>query len=507
MPISGAKHAHASLLLSSLLFICAIGFVRCAGDEIRILLDFKTALQSTDASLFDSWTEEASGSSSPCNFAGVTCNTAGSVTEIDLASRGVSGTLRVDSLCKLPSLEKVSMAYNLLTGSLGPGLRNCSNLLRAQGGFRPCRSGSGNSGHLRIFLSCFVAGSAIVVTCLACYIYLKKRRMGDDLKRSSRDDSWDLKSFRVLTFTGEEILNGIKDENVIGRGGSGNVYRVVLGNRAELAVKHIWTTNAGPTSGGGAPKSSSPMLGKRRPAAKSSELEAEVATLSSVRHVNVVKLYCSITSEDSSLLVYEYLPNGSLWDRLHSSEKAELDWRRRWEIAMGAAKGLEYLHHGCERPIIHRDVKSSNILLDESFKPRIADFGLAKIVRSDAVNKDATGHVIAGTHGYIAPEYGYTYRVTEKSDVYSFGVVLMELVTGKKPMEPEFGENKDLVWWVSSRMRSRESVVSVVDPRIPESLREDAVKMLRVAVLCTARLPALRPSMRTVVQMLEDAGT
>ncbi|KAB1220154.1 Receptor-like protein kinase HAIKU2 [Morella rubra] len=133
----------------------------------------------------------------------------------------------------------------------------------------------------------------------------------------------------------------------------------------------------------------------------------------------MVKLYCSITSEESSLLVYEYLPNGSLWDRLHTFEKVKLDWETRYKIAVGAAKALEYLHHGCERPVIDRDVKSSNILLDEFLKPRIADFGLAKTVRASG-GKDST-HVIAGTQGYIAPEYGYTYKVNEKSDVHSFG--------------------------------------------------------------------------------------
>jgi serine/threonine protein kinase len=214
-------------------------------------------------------------------------------------------------------------------------------------------------------------------------------------------------------------------------------------------------------------------------------------------------LFCSITSEDSSLLVYEYLPNGSLWDRLHMSQKMELDWDARYEIAVGAAKGLEYLHHGCERPVIHRDVKSSNILLDEHLKPRIADFGLAKILQANS-GKDST-HVIAGTHGYIAPEYGYTYKVNEKSDVYSFGVVLMELVSGKRPIEPEFGENKDIVNWVSSKIKTRDSVLSVVDSRIPEVLKEEAIKVLRIAILCTATLPSLRPTMRSVVQMLEEA--
>lgn len=238
-------------------------------------------------------------------------------------------------------------------------------------------------------------------------------------------------------------------------------------------------------------------------AGKSKEFDAEVETLSSIRHINVVKLYCSITSEDSSLLVYEYMPNGSLWDRLHTCGKMALDWETRYEIAVGAAKGLEYLHHGCERPVIHRDVKSSNILLDELLKPRIADFGLAKIVNRNK-SKDSS-HVIAGTHGYIAPEYGYTYKVNEKSDVYSFGVVLMELVTGKRPIEPDYGDNKDIVNWVTTKLNSKEAVLSIVDSTISEVLREDAIKVLRIAILCTSRLPSTRPTMRRVVQMLEEA--
>ncbi|KAK4387647.1 Receptor-like protein kinase [Sesamum angolense] len=183
--------------------------------------------------------------------------------------------------------------------------------------------------------------------------------------------------------------------------------------------------------------------------------------------------------------------------------KIVLDWETRYEVALGAAKGLEYLHHGCDRPVIHRDVKSSNILLDEDLKPRIADFGLAKIVQANS-SKEST-QIIAGTHGYIAPEYAYTNKVNEKSDVYSFGVVLMELVTGKRPIEPEFGENKDIVDWVCGKLKTKESVVSLVDSAIHEVHRENAIKVLKVAILCTARLPTLRPTMRTVVQMLEEA--
>lgn len=451
-----------------------------------------------------------------------------SLTDMNMASNSLSGEIPF-TLGNLPSLNSLNLSENEISGPIpgslsslrlslldlshnrlsgpipqslsieayngsftgNPGL--CSRTISF---FQRCYPKSGVSKEVRTLILCFAVGSMIVLAALACFFHLKKREKYRD--RSLKEESWDLKSFHVLTFTEDEILDAIKQENLIGKGGSGNVYRVALANGKELAVKHIWTANSTSTKKS---RSTTPILGKG--AGKSKEFDAEVETLSSIRHVNVVKLYCSITSEDSSLLVYEYMPNGSLWDRLHASRKMELDWQTRYEIAVGAAKGLEYLHHGCDRPIIHRDVKSSNILLDEQFKPRIADFGLAKMVRANG-GKDST-QVIAGTHGYIAPEYGYTYKVNEKSDVYSFGVVLMELVSGKRPIEPEFGDNKDIVDWISSKLKTKESVLSILDSGIPESFEEEAVRVLRIAILCTARLPAMRPAMRSVVQMLEDA--
>ncbi|MBA0775360.1 hypothetical protein Gotri_010512 [Gossypium trilobum] len=422
---------------------------------------------------------------------------------LDLSRNELSG--RIPESLSFLRLNLFDLSYNRLTGPVpqflaveayngslagNPGL--CSSTFKS---FKQCPPDSGMSKHVRTLIVCLAVG-AIMLASLGCILYL--RRKEKDHNRSLKEESWDVKSFHVLTFTEDDILDSIKQENLIGKGGAGNVYKVMLSNGVELAVKHIWNTDS---HGRWKSRSSTPILGRR--SGKEKEFDAEVQTLSSIRHVNVVKLYCSITSEDSSLLVYEYLPNGSLWDRLHTSRKMELDWDTRYEIAVGAAKGLEYLHHGCERPVIHRDVKSSNILLDEFLKPRIADFGLAKIVQANG-GKDST-HVIAGTHGYIAPEYGYTYKVSEKSDVYSFGVVLMELVSGKRPIEPEFGDNKDIVSWVSSKLKNKESVLSIVDPRIPVAFKEDAVKVLKIAILCTTQLPALRPTMRSVVQMLEEA--
>ncbi|XVE70280.1 hypothetical protein DITRI_Ditri10aG0059700 [Diplodiscus trichospermus] len=450
-----------------------------------------------------------------------------SISNIHMADNSLSGKIP-SSLGSLPTLNSLNLSRNELSGKIPESLSSlklnlfdlsynrlsgpipqslsieaynlsfvgnrglCSSTIRS---FKQCPPDTGMSKDARTIIVCFALGAMILLASLGCFLYLRTEK---DHDRSLKEESWDVKSFHVLTFTEDEILDSIKQENLIGKGGSGNVYRVMLSNGVELAVKHIWNTDS---RGRKKSRSTTPILSKR--AGKEKEFDAEVQTLSSIRHVNVVKLYCSITSEDSSLLVYEYLPNGSLWDRLHTSRKMELDWDTRYEIAFGAAKGLEYLHHGCERPVIHRDVKSSNILLDEFLKPRIADFGLAKIVQANT-GKDST-HVIAGTHGYIAPEYGYTYKVNEKSDVYSFGVVLMELVSGKRPIEPEYGDNKDVVSWVSSKLNNKESVLSIVDPRIPDAFKEDAIKVLRISILCTTTLPALRPTMRTVVKMLEEA--
>ncbi|XP_075641186.1 receptor-like protein kinase 7 [Castanea sativa] len=450
-----------------------------------------------------------------------------SLSDLNIANNSLSGDIP-SSMGSLPTLNSLNLSYNKLYGTIPgsfaslrlslldlshnslTGLIPQALAIEAYNGsfagnsglcslgissFPKCPSGSRMPNYVHTLIICLAIGLALLLVALICCFKLKNSEK-DHQNRSLKDESWDFKSFHVLSFTEDEILDSIKQENLIGTGGSGNVYKVAVSNgTTELAVKHIWNTD------GKKSQSTTPMLSKR--AGKSKQFDAEVQTLSSIRHTNVVKLYCSITSEDSSLLVYEYLPNGSLWDRLHSSQKMELDWDTRYEIAVGAAKGLGYLHHGCEKPVIHRDVKSSNILLDEGMKPKIADFGLAKTLHANG-GKDST-HVIAGTHGYIAPEYGYTYKVNEKCDVYSFGVVLMELVSGKRPIEPEYGENKDIVNWVSSKIKTRESVLSVVDSRIPEVLKEEVVKVLKIAVLCTATLPTLRPTMRSVVQMLEGA--
>lgn len=352
------------------------------------------------------------------------------LSDLNIAQNSLSGKIPY-SLGNLPTLNYLNLSTNKLSGQIPSSLSSLhlslldlsNNLLSGRipqplaikayngsfdgnhglcssiiglGSFPKCSSNLGLSKKVMALIVCSAISLVLLLGFLVIFLYQQKR--GKSRQKSLKDALWDMRSFHVLNFTEDEILSSVKQENLIGKGGSGNVYKVVLLNGEELAVKHIW--NIEPLMQKKA-RSTSPML-QRRQTQKSQEFEAEVRTLSSIRHMNVVKLYCSITSKDSSLLVYEYLPNGSLWDRLHTDPKdRNLDWNTRYEIALGAARGLEYLHHGCEQPVIHRDVKSSNVLLDEFLKPRIADFGLAKIILTGGTG-DFT-HVIAGTHGYIAP--------------------------------------------------------------------------------------------------------
>ncbi|KAK2981245.1 hypothetical protein RJ640_030634 [Escallonia rubra] len=314
--------------------------------------------------------------------------------------------------------------------------------------------------------------------------------------------SWKITTFQRVGFYEEDVLASLTEGNLIGAGGSGKVYRVKLKTGQTVAVKKL--------------------LGVNRQSDKEGGFESEVETLGRIRHGNIVKLLCSCVGEDFRVLVYEYMENGSLGDILHGEKGGvSLDWAQRYKIAVGAAQGLAYLHHDCVPAIVHRDVKSNNILLDEEFRPRVADFGLAKMLQPEV--KEGDGLImsgIAGSYGYIAPEYAYTLKVTEKSDVYSFGVVLLELVIGKRPNDSAFGENVDIVKWIreaalSSPTEQKSGIAGsgcwthldqLIDPRMNPSTcnYEEIEKVLDVALLCTSALPLNRPSMRRVVELLKD---
>ncbi|KAK9102293.1 hypothetical protein Sjap_019547 [Stephania japonica] len=307
-------------------------------------------------------------------------------------------------------------------------------------------------------------------------------------KHRQDEDPWKLTSFQRLDFTEASIVSSLTENNLIGSGGSGKVYRVhVSCSNNYVAVKKIWSKG---------------RLEK--------EFLAEVQILATIRHFNVLKLLCCISNETSKFLVYEYMENGSLDQWLHvrkssfsstssSIHHAMLDWPKRLQIAAGAAQGLCYMHHSCSLPIIHRDIKSSNILLDSDFNAKVADFGLAKILASQGEPDSIS--VIAGSFGYMAPEYAHTTKVNEKIDVYSFGVVLLELVTGREASNG--GGQTCLAEWAWSHFQEDHSIESALDEEVMEACYLDEMSMIfKLGLMCTSTLPSSRPAMKEVSQIL-----
>lgn len=415
---------------------------------------------------------------------------------LNLSNNMLSGEIP-NTLAAL-KLSSVDFSRNSLTGPVpielisqtnnrsfsgNPGL--CGQGLES---LQPCDLHTRDVYQERWITGWIVSGTVFTFLILGMLIRGCRLHRRDSNKVNSRT-FWEMKSFHKLNFDEHEVLESMDEEHIIGHGGSGTVYRIQLSNGESVAVKKLWTCKNGHHGGQG-------LINR--------ELKAEVETLGTIRHRNIVKLYCYFSNGDSNMLVYEYMPNGNLWESLHVGNRgASLDWPTRYKIALGVANGLAYLHHDCQPGIIHRDVKSTNILLDAENQARVADFGFAKILQ--ACPRGDSSVRITGTHGYIAPEYAYSSRVTEKSDIYSFGVVLLELITGRRPVEAEFGENKDIVYWISRKILTREGAFEVLDYRIYELYKDEMIQALKIAVRCTSKLPNVRPSMREVVQMLLEA--
>ncbi|XVE70279.1 hypothetical protein DITRI_Ditri10aG0059600 [Diplodiscus trichospermus] len=431
------------------------------------------------------------------------------------------------SLSLLKSLNVLDLSNNLLTGNIPDSLSellpnsiNFSNnelygpipLRLIKGGL--VESFSGNPGlcvpvHVENFPICphaynqkklnsmwaiIISVISVIVISIGALLFLKcrfsKQRapMEHDETLSSSFFSYDVKSFHRICFEQHEILEAMVDKNIVGHGGSGTVYRIELRSGEVFAVKKLSSRTAKDSA-----SEDQLILDKG--------LKTEVQSLGSIRHKNIVKLYSCFSNFDSNLWVYEYMPNGNLWDALHKG-LFHLDWPIRHQIALGVAQGLAYLHHDLLPPIIHGDIKSTNILLDVNYQPKIADFGIAKVWQARG-GKDSTATVIAGTYGYLAPDYAYSKKATTKCDVYSFGVVLMELITGKKAVEADFGDYKNIVYWVWTKMDKKEGIMEVLDKQLSRSFRDEMIQVLRIAMRCTNRNPSLRPTMNEVVQLFD----
>ncbi|GMI76628.1 TDIF receptor, PHLOEM INTERCALATED WITH XYLEM [Hibiscus trionum] len=452
-------------------------------------------------------------------------------------SRNLLTGMIPSELSSLPSINAVDLSRNLLTGTIPSSLENCSTLenfnvsynllygpIPSSGTTFPNlhpSSFSGNDGLCGTIVAkpCPAEANAmdtgqveagnnkqqqpkktagaivwivaaalgislfVLVAMTRCFHY--SRRLSDDHEIGP----WKMTAFQRLNFTADDVLECLSmTDEIIGMGSTGTVYKAEMPDGEIIAVKKLW--------------------GKQKDTARRRRgVLAEVEVLRNVRHRNIVRLLGCCSNRECTMLLYEYMPNGNLDEWLHGNvtkgENLVCDWVTRYKIALGVAQGICYLHHDCDPVIVHRDLKPSNILLDGEMEARVADFGVAKLIQGDE-----SMSVIAGSYGYIAPEYAYTLQVDEKSDIYSFGVVLMEILSGKRSVEPEFGDGNSVVDWVRSKLKSKDGVVDILDKNAGATcapVREEMMQMLRIALLCTCRNPADRPSMRDVVLMLQEA--
>ncbi|KAJ0988163.1 hypothetical protein J5N97_006519 [Dioscorea zingiberensis] len=444
---------------------------------------------------------------------------------LDLSNNHLTGFIP-GSLGTLTFLSDLDVSNNNLTGPIPtsgqlttfPASRYDNNSGLCGVPLPPCGSHPNNNGSnqppsrsKRVFGGSIIIGfslSILIIMLLMVALYKLKKHLQSEVQRAagyveslptSGTASWKLsgvheplsinvaafeKPLRKLTFAHLlEATNGFCAGSLIGSGGFGEVYKAKLKDGSLVAVKKLIQVTG---------------QGDR-------EFMAEMETIGKIKHRNLVPLlgYCKVG--DERLLVYEYMKFGSLDVVLHDKTKGgiKLDWAARKKIAIGSARGLAFLHHSCIPHIIHRDMKSSNVLLDENLEARVSDFGMARLM--NALDTHLSVSTLAGTPGYVPPEYYQSFRCTTKGDVYSFGVVLLELLSGKKPIDPsEFGDN-NLVGWVKQMMKDNRNT-EIFDPElmISKSGESELYQYLKIAYECLDDRPHKRPTMIQVMAMFKE---
>uniref|UniRef100_A0ACD5YN62 Uncharacterized protein n=1 Tax=Avena sativa TaxID=4498 RepID=A0ACD5YN62_AVESA len=325
--------------------------------------------------------------------------------------------------------------------------------------------------------------------------FMTKKRSSNNDGTEDTSSNFDSEYSLVMVPRGTGLQNKLKltdllkatknfdKDHIIGCGGYGLVYKADLPDGSKVAIKKL----------------NSEMCLMER------EFSAEVDALSMAHHDNLVPFWGYCIQGNSRLLIYSYMENGSLDDWLHNRDadaSSFLDWPMRLKIAQGASQGLSYIHNVCKPHIVHRDIKSSNILLDKEFKAYVADFGLSRLIFPN--NTHVTTELV-GTLGYIPPEYGQEWVATLRGDMYSFGVVLLELLTGRRPVQI-CPKSKELVKWVQE-MRSRGKQIEVLDPTLRGTgYEEQMLEVLEAAFRCVNPNPGMRPTIQEVVSLLNSVG-
>ncbi|XP_006354070.1 probable LRR receptor-like serine/threonine-protein kinase At4g08850 [Solanum tuberosum] len=414
---------------------------------------------------------------------------------LNISHNGLSGHIP-EEFESLTGLQDVVLSYNELEGPIpnnkafmNASLEGNKGLCGNVTGFQPCERPSSivkkhsmAKGLKLILITVLPVMGALVLLCAfigVLFMCNKRRRVRDVERRDSSDDVDGLISISTLNGNALywDILKATKEFDAmfcIGKGGSGSVYKVKLPTLENVAVKRLH---------------SSFEVTHRK------SFMNEIRSLTRIKHRNIVKLYAFCSNAQHSFLVYEYMEKGSLSSILSNEvESKKLDWLTRVNVIKGVAYALSYMHHDCSPPIVHRDISSSNVLLDSEYEARVSDFGIAKILKPDSSNCTA----LAGTYGYVAPELAYTMKVTEMCDVYSFGVLALEVIKGK-----HLGEYITVL--ANSSTRDHVQLSDLLDERLPypeDGVKEVLVFIIKLASSCLLETPKSRPTMHFISSML-----
>ncbi|PKA66717.1 inactive leucine-rich repeat receptor-like protein kinase [Apostasia shenzhenica] len=478
-----------------------------------------------------------------------------SLTGLDLSNNRLNGPLPSDISKMIPFVTNIDLSYNNFTGEIPVSLSNCSylNAINLQhNGFtgavpwqltslgrltninvadnqlsgpipafkfsigsanfannpglcgvplQPCK-GHGKKDKIGVVIGAAVAGVVVAILVVAVIVFVCLRRVS--VKKKERDlpeNKWVrnlkvLKGVKVSMFENSiskmklsDLMAATDDfskDNIIGTGRTGTSYKAKLPDGSFLAVRRLQNSQH-----------------------SESQFEAEMATLGSVRNRNLVPLLGFCIAKKERLLVYKHMPKGNLYNLLHPTDGKLLDWSLRLRIAIGAAKGLAWLHHTCNPRILHRNVSSKCILLDYDYEPKISDFGLARLMNPVDTHLSTSVNGEFGDLGYVAPEYGRTLVATTKGDVYSFGVVLLELVTCERPthvLNAPGSFKGSLVEWITYLSTNSLLQDAIDKSLIGKGYDSELLQVLKIAVSCVLSAPKERPTMFEVYQLLRAVG-
>ncbi|XP_006853178.2 probable LRR receptor-like serine/threonine-protein kinase At5g10290 isoform X1 [Amborella trichopoda] len=413
-----------------------------------------------------------------------------------------------ESISNLPKLIELQLAFNDLSGKIPEALfqlskynftgnkLNCGpGMQHACASVTPGASDSGNTKNLNFGALFGTISAVLVILVIGVVMFLLWKGRNKGYKREvfvdvSGEDDRKIAFGQLKRFAWRELqlaTDIFSEKNVLGQGGFGKVYKGVLPDNTKIAVKRLTDYQS--------------------PGGEAAFLR-EVEMISVADHRNILRLIGFCTTPSERLLVYPFMQNLSVAYRLRDIKPGEkvLDWQSRKQVALGTARGLEYLHEHCNPKIIHRDVKAANVLLDEDFEAVVGDFGLAKLVD---VRKTNVTTQVRGTMGHIAPEYLSTGKSSEKTDVFGYGIMLLELVTGQRAIDFSRLEEEDDVLLLDhvKKLEREKRLDAIVDRNLKQNYDSREVEtMIQVALLCTQSSPEERPKMAEVVRMLEGEG-